>query len=290
VAHSTQDGTLVIGSPGVITITAAAFPAESGTVTGAGEYDPEDTVFLKATPKADWEFVNWTEGGNVVHTESTWEFEAENSRNLVAVFQRKQHLVAIEASEGGFVSGGGLVDEGAYVEVQADADAGHVFVNWTEEVDDKTVVVSVDALYTFTVAGPRTLRANFVEERPGLFLVSLAANPHHGGTVHLTPAGSHTGDHYAFFKPGTAVSVMATAKSGWNFENWSEAGEVVERVEEKFLLESPGELNYLTATFAEIQPIPTLSVWGMITLAGILLLFGAFMTERGKDHTCADPK
>ena len=191
----------------------------------------------------------------------------------VGTYTRILYEVVVEAVE----DGSAVLDKDGYVhgeEARATAtpDEGYVFVNWTEN----EIVVSVDAEYAFTVTNDRNLRANFVEERPILFLVSLAAHPPQGGNVLFAPEGRQAGDYYAFFEPETAVTLTAQAESGWHFENWTEAGAVVEGAGAEYSFETPDAHRYLTATFAEVQPIPTLSEWGMIILAGLLLLFGAF--------------
>ena len=69
------------------TITATADPVYGGRVTGAGTYKDQDEVWLSATPKLDWEFVNWTEDGTVVSTDETYIFKATRDRDLVANFR-----------------------------------------------------------------------------------------------------------------------------------------------------------------------------------------------------------
>jgi hypothetical protein len=62
-------------------------------------------------------------------------------------------------AEGGEVNGGGSYQEGAECTLTATANEGYVFTNWTENGE----VVSVNAIYTFTVNAERTLVANFTQ-------------------------------------------------------------------------------------------------------------------------------
>lgn len=70
-----------------------------------------------------------------------------------------QFTVALSSSppEGGNTSGGGPKNAGASASVNAIANSGYTFVNWTEG----NVIVSTLASYTFVVTGNKTLVANF---------------------------------------------------------------------------------------------------------------------------------
>ncbi len=69
------------------TVTATANPAEGGTVTGGGLLLAGSTASLAATANSIFEFVNWTENGEVVSTANPYEFEVTEDRNLVANFE-----------------------------------------------------------------------------------------------------------------------------------------------------------------------------------------------------------
>ena len=69
------------------TVTATANPAEGGTVTGAGLLLAGSTASLEATANSIFEFVNWTENGEVVATVNPYEFVVTEDRNLVANFE-----------------------------------------------------------------------------------------------------------------------------------------------------------------------------------------------------------
>ena len=65
-------------------------PENAGTVTGDGYYDVNDIVTLTASANAGYKFVNWTENGNVVSTESQYLFTFTTQRELVANFEVKE--------------------------------------------------------------------------------------------------------------------------------------------------------------------------------------------------------
>jgi hypothetical protein len=61
-------------------------PAGSGSVSGSGSFNCGTTVTVAATANAGYNFVNWTENGNVVSTSASYTFSANGNRTLVANF------------------------------------------------------------------------------------------------------------------------------------------------------------------------------------------------------------
>ena len=57
-----------------------------GNVSGGGNFLPGEFANLTATAADGYEFVNWTEGGNVVGTDATLDFMVLGNRSLVANF------------------------------------------------------------------------------------------------------------------------------------------------------------------------------------------------------------
>ncbi|MCR5588157.1 MAG: T9SS type A sorting domain-containing protein [Bacteroidales bacterium] len=196
------------------TISVTANPAEGGTATGGGTYQEGTSCTVNATANTSYDFLNWTENGNVVSTNANYTFTVTGDRTLVANFeaQPQNYTVSVTANpnEGGSVTGGGTYQEGTSCTVTATANTGYTFSNWTENGD----VVSTNASYTFTVTGDRTLVANFTLNS---YNVSVTANPSQGGTV--TGGGA--------YQHGASCTVSATANNGYTFANWTENGNVV---------------------------------------------------------------
>ncbi len=71
----------------VYTINAVPNNPVAGSVTGAGDYDANTTVTLKAEAANSYTFVNWTENDIQVSTNPTFEFTATANRDLVANFE-----------------------------------------------------------------------------------------------------------------------------------------------------------------------------------------------------------
>ena len=141
------------------TVTVAVNPTASGTVTGGGRYLSYETVTLSATSNTGYTFLNWTRDGEVVGTESTYQFEIVGDCLLVANFEAIMHHISVAANidAGGSVSGGGDYQEGTYATVSAVPNTGFDFVRWTEN----GASVSTNANYMFAVWNPRDLVAEF---------------------------------------------------------------------------------------------------------------------------------
>jgi len=115
---------------------------------------------------------------------------------------------------GGTVTGGGTFAQGSVATVVAMPNAGYVFTNWT---DVNGVAVSTSPNYQFTMAGNKTLTANFAVVPVGKFAVVLSSSPPAGGTT----GGSGS------FNAGTNVTVTATPNAGYTFVNWTVGGVAV---------------------------------------------------------------
>lgn len=115
---------------------------------------------------------------------------------------------------GGIVTGGGTFAQGSLVTVTAMPNAGFAFTNWTDS--GSTTIASTSASYQFTMAGNRTLVANFGPVTAGNFAVNLSSNPPAGGTT--TGAGSYSA--------GTLVTVTASPNPGYTFLNWTDNGNI----------------------------------------------------------------
>ncbi|NLO51011.1 MAG: T9SS type A sorting domain-containing protein, partial [Bacteroidales bacterium] len=140
-------------------ITATASPAAGGTVSGAGTYSYNQTAILTATPATGYDFVSWTENGDVVSTEVQYSFTVTSHRTLTAKFELQTFVITATATPaaGGTVSGAGTYSYNQTATLTATPATGYNFVSWTENGD----TVSVDSTYVFAVTADRELTANF---------------------------------------------------------------------------------------------------------------------------------
>ncbi|MBQ1733138.1 MAG: InlB B-repeat-containing protein, partial [Bacteroidales bacterium] len=191
------------------TISASANPTEGGNITGAGTYNHGETCTLTAVAEEGYHFVDWTENGSSVSTDAEYSFTATANRTLVANFQINSYTISASANPvaGGTVSGAGEYTHGQSVTLNATANTGYNFVNWTENDTE----VSTNAEYSFNATADRTLVANF---EAITYTISASASPAEGGTV------NGTGD-YTY---GQNVTLNAVANTGYTFVNWTENG------------------------------------------------------------------
>jgi hypothetical protein len=209
-------------------IIAVAYPSNSGTVTGSGTYAPGQICFLTAIPNSGYSFIHWRKNGEIVSTNSTYNFTVIESGSYVAIFRETQTftvLASINPSEGGNVTGAGFYNQGQTCTLTAIPNEGYTFVNWTED----GVAVSTSASYSFTVTGNRNLVANFMAT-PVNCIINASASPSNGGTV--TGAGT--------YPLGQVCTLTASANAGYTFVNWTEG----------MSWEAGGEVVSTSATFS----------------------------------------
>jgi len=133
----------------------------------------------------------------------------------------------------GTTNGGGTFDYGTQVTVNATANQGFEFIDWTENGTS----VSSSPSYSFTLTGNRSLQAEFSLIQ---YQVSLETYPAEGGSV----SGGGT------FGAGSQITVSAVPNTGYEFEAWSENGAVVSTNPDYTFVVNNNLL--LTAQFAQV--------------------------------------
>ncbi|MBK8946600.1 MAG: T9SS type A sorting domain-containing protein [Ignavibacteriae bacterium] len=195
-------------------ITTLVNPALSGSITGGGNYPEGNTANLIAVPSTGWRFVNWTESGNIVSSDSIYTFSVENDRTITGNFTKKIYSVALSLLpvESGTLNGAGAYQHGATVTISTSANEGWLFKRWTE--NDQ--LISENSSFVFVIDKPRNFIANYEKKK---YDINLSSSPDVGGTT----LGDSTYSH------GDTVTVIANAKSqdGYDFVNWTENGNEV---------------------------------------------------------------
>jgi len=207
----TGDRALVAKFKPVYSVSVSADPSNGGSVEAdSSTYEPSEVAHLKARPNSAYCFINWTQNGAQVSTETNFSFTVTGNRMLVGHFALGRMINASAyPGLGGTVTGGGVYQNGNPVALVAAANPGYVFVDWTEN----GITASTSETYTFTCSASRTLVANFAAGNPGL-TVNVSASPADGGTV----SGGGT------FTNGATATVIASLNAGYAFANWTEAG------------------------------------------------------------------
>jgi len=141
-------------------ITATANPTEGGTITGNGAYHYNQNCTLTATANEGYDFINWTENGNVVSNDAAYTFTVTGNRALVANFELQTFEITASADpiEAASINGSGTYNYGDEVTLTIVRNEDWAFQNWTENGE----VISEDMNYTFIVTSDRNLLANFL--------------------------------------------------------------------------------------------------------------------------------
>ncbi len=141
------------------TITCRVSPEQGGEVTGGGEvqYRYGTEVKVSARPQTHYDFVNWTENGDILGTDPDLAVRVTADRILSANFKLREYTITASAGDGGCVEGSGFYIYGSEVTLKAIPDEGYRFSGWTEY----GAHVCDTAIYTFPVEGNRDLIACF---------------------------------------------------------------------------------------------------------------------------------
>ncbi len=215
------------------TVDCSANPSSAGSTEGCGRFDYGKEITASAKPDQGWNFLNWTENGNVVSSDANYKFTVTRYRNLIANFSERSFTIDCSAnpSQGGSTSGCGVFKFNQEVTVTAAPKTGWSFVNWMEG----SSVVSTERSYKFTVRGSRNLTANF---KINSYSIICAANPEEGGVTEGCGA----------YEYGETAILKALPNQGWSFVNWTENGNVVSTNNE-YSFNVTGPRN-LTANFS----------------------------------------
>jgi len=183
----------------------SSLPIAGGTTIGAGTFAQGSTVTVTATPNASYAFLNWTENGTIVSTNSSYQFTMAGNRNLIANFTL-QLTVNLSSNPvlGGVTIGSGAYNPGTSVTVLATPNAEYNFINWTENGTSASTSLS----YTFPLNASTTLVANFALKTYTLNVTAL------NGTVVKNP-------NLTAYNSGAIVQLTATPNTGYTFTGWT---------------------------------------------------------------------
>ncbi len=132
-------------------------PAEGFTVKGEGRYQVGAEAVLEAVPAATYRFISWSD--NV--TDNPRKIKVSADMNFSIVFERDSFEVVLNADAAmGTVTGAGVYLVGSEVVIEAVANEGFEFVQWSDGVKE--------ARRTLTITADITLTAEFKHIEDGL--------------------------------------------------------------------------------------------------------------------------
>lgn len=167
------------------TVTVSANPAEGGTVSGGGEATEGTEVTVTATPASGYHFVRWTENDTTVSTDTSYTFNLEANRTLVAIFEQDQtptpdpdpddppyngkysYEIVSDVGENGTIDVDRYATEGDQVTITVSPDEAYLLDDLTVTSGGKDVALTDngDGTYTFTMpSGDVAVTATFAED------------------------------------------------------------------------------------------------------------------------------
>lgn len=245
---------------------------DGGQVTTPGQgtfsYVGGTVVSLVATPASGYQFVNWTGSVgtiadvNAASTATTMHGNYSITANFEAIPPDGQYSLTISSTAGGSVTAPGegtsAYDPGTVVSLVATPTSGYRFVNWTGDV--ATIADDSAASTTITMNSNYSITANFEAISPG-GQCSLNISSTTGGSVMVPGEGTFTYD------AGTAVSLVASPASDYQFVNWTgNVGTIVDPSAASTTITMSGNYS-ITASFQEEESSPSGRTWCFIATA-----------------------
>lgn len=172
-----------------------------------------DICSQTSIPDGNYHFISKIDDDNII-AESNENDNADTLLNSVIKNCQRTYAINLSANptNGGTVTGNGVYTEGSSISINATANTGYSFTNWTKN----GVVVSTNSSTAITANADQTLIANFV---PLLqqYTIAISANPIEAGT---TNGGN-------VYNNGQQATITATATNGWRFAYWSYNGDSI---------------------------------------------------------------
>lgn len=202
-----------------------------GTVSPASqEVTPGGSATVTATAKTGYTFLGWAASATAtsyLSTSTSYNFVPTDSMSLYAIFnytgggpdptpEPTNYTITtgvvtdgVVSTDGGSATGDGTYSSGNLVTVTASVNSGYRFLGWTETVGGEYVAATNP--YNFSIAGNRTLYANFAKIHEGTHEIRVQALPFGAGTV---LGGGN-------YNEGDTVTLTAVPLSGYRFVDWA---------------------------------------------------------------------
>lgn len=222
-------------------------PISGGIAVGSGSYPPGTSVTISATPSTGYEFSGWAGSGITDSNSATTSVLLSSDNNLTALYSLKSFSLALGASGGGTVSGGGSFTFGATVPISATPSTGYTFSRWEGSGVANPSLPSTTA----SISEDRNLTAVFSARSYSVVVMHTE-----GGVAN----GSGT------FTHGSVIDINATAQVGFRFLGWI-GGTVADSSSASTQVTVLSDLN-LTSSFTPIKPTLQLSSGGGGSVSG----------------------
>lgn len=171
------------------------------------EYETGTVVELTAQPEEGYKFVEWK--GDVSGTENPTEITIDNSKEVTAVFEKKDYALTVNTNGEGAVSEQIVQQKstdyeyGTVVELTANPSTGWKFVEWQDAATGTSNPTEV------TVDTAKTVTAVFEKKKYAVTVTTTG-----DGTVSKSP------DQTEYVYEST-VDLTANPSTGWKFVEWT---------------------------------------------------------------------
>ena len=104
------------------TVILSSNPSAGGSTSGGGTFNSGSSVTVIATANFGYTFTNWTEDGNEITTNATYQFTLVADRTLVANFTPSGQIIDLGSAApfGGFGGSAGMTNQGVFTVVNGD--------------------------------------------------------------------------------------------------------------------------------------------------------------------------
>jgi hypothetical protein len=264
----TGDATYTANFVQMNTINVAVSPDGGGLIsvngstpaaTFSGSYAAGTQLTLTATPNQYYEFLMWTKNGDLESEEATCTITVTENATYVAEFGQTLYMITAAPNltdAAASITGMGAFPMGYPVTLQATANPGYQFLNWTEN----GTVISSENPWSFDVDGAHDFVANF-EELPYQCLITAHCDPLVAGTI------TGTGSYWA----GTPCTLSVTANTGYQFQYWTDLDDNIVSEDEQFTFTVTDTVEYVAVFSTDIYLITATaapSYGGTVTGAG----------------------
>ena len=180
-------------------------PSSGGSTIGGGEYDPNATVQILASPQVGYSFTGWDGNFTDAPSEANTTLQITTDLNITANFTINSYSLIISSSIGGSTSGSSTYNHGVYANISATPQTGYFFNGWSGMgINDPTSQQT-----TTLMTEDRNLSATF-----SIHTYDLSLLASEGGSV----TGASTYDY------GTLAPIVATPSTGYTFSSWAGTG------------------------------------------------------------------
>jgi hypothetical protein len=188
--------------------------------SGINLYEYGSVVTISAISKEGYDFVGWIENGISISTNPHYTFTVLTDRDIQASFEKKEYVLKLSSSEGGYVSrpkeGEHVYHHGNVISLIAHTEEERYFSHWGGDVENVDDIYSPET--TVLIEGNYSLQANFVPEQ-----YTLSIGSRNGGDVEILGEGIvEGGEENSFvYDAGTEVILIVREDENYSFTGWS---------------------------------------------------------------------